>query len=50
VVAQAVPDAEDLLFAEIGDAGRRDARTRYLSLVRPSLYESPSETRGKDGP
>ena len=40
VVAQGVPDAEDLLFAEIGDAGRRDTRTRYLSLVRPALYGS----------
>jgi len=45
VLAQAGPEEEKLLVAEVGEAGRRDARTRYLSLVRPSLYDAPPEPR-----
>ena len=40
VLSEAGPEDEELLYAEIGDAGRRDARTRYLELRRPSVYDS----------
>ena len=38
VLSEAGPQDEELLDAEIGDPGRRDARTRYLGLLRPSVY------------
>ena len=38
VLAEAGPTGEELLHTEIGGAGRRDARTRYLELLRPSVY------------
>jgi hypothetical protein len=41
VLVHAGPDEEQVLIAEIGGAGRRDARTRYTELWRPSLYEAP---------
>ena len=41
VLAEAGPTDEELLHAEIGDAGRRDARTRYVELLRPSVYDAP---------
>lgn len=47
VLSEADPRDEVLLDAEIGDAGRRDARTRYVELLRPSLYES---LRQRDNP
>ena len=54
VVAEAGPDEERLIVAEVRDAGRRDERTRYLGLVRPSLYDAPPEprlaTEAADGP
>jgi predicted amidohydrolase len=40
VLSEAGPEDEELLHAEIGDAGRRDERTRYLELLRPSVYDS----------
>ena len=40
VLAAAGPDNEEVLHAEMGDAGRRDERTRYLELLRPSVYDS----------
>jgi predicted amidohydrolase len=40
VLSEAGPEDEELLHAEIGDAGRRDERTRYLKLLRPSVYDS----------
>jgi predicted amidohydrolase len=40
VLSAAGPTDEQLLHAEIGDAGRRDERTRYLELRRPSVYDS----------
>jgi predicted amidohydrolase len=46
VLADAASDAEHLLVADVGDAGRRDERTRYLNLVRPALYDAPPEPRG----
>jgi len=33
------PEDEEMLDATISDAGRRDERTRYLDLLRPSLYD-----------
>lgn len=39
VVADAGPDEERVVQAEIGGPGRRDARTRYTELLRPSLYD-----------
>ncbi len=38
VLSEAGSSDEELLHAEIGDAGRRDERTRYLELLRPSVY------------
>ena len=38
VLAEAGPTGEELLHADIGEAGRQDARTRYLELRRPSVY------------
>jgi len=43
VLALAGPEDEDLLVTDVGEAGRRDERTRYLDLVRPSLYDAPPE-------
>jgi predicted amidohydrolase len=43
VLAEAGPAEEELLHAEIGDAGRRDARTRYVELLRPSVYDAPGD-------
>jgi hypothetical protein len=40
VLSAAGATDEQLLHAEIGDAGRRDERTRYLELRRPSVYDS----------
>jgi predicted amidohydrolase len=40
VLSEAGPEDEELLHAEIGDAGRRDERTRYLELLRPSVYDT----------
>jgi predicted amidohydrolase len=34
------PDDERVVNAEIGEPGRRDARTRYTELLRPSLYDA----------
>jgi predicted amidohydrolase len=45
VLADTGSDAEQLLVADVGDAGRRDERTRYLQLVRPELYDAPPEPR-----
>ena len=39
VLAEAGPTDEELLHADIGQAGRQDARTRYLELLRPSAYD-----------
>ena len=41
VLTEAGPKDEELLHAEIGEAGRRDARTRYVELLRPSVYDAP---------
>lgn len=38
VIAGAGPVEERLVQAETGAPGRRDARTRYLDLLRPSVY------------
>lgn len=40
VLCVAGPEDEELLYATISDAGRRDERTRYLELLRPSVYDS----------
>jgi predicted amidohydrolase len=40
VLSAAGPEDEELLSTTIGDAGRRDERTRYLELLRPSVYDS----------
>jgi len=45
VLIEAGPKDEALLHAEIGDAGRRDARTRYLELLRPSVYGRMRQSR-----
>ena len=41
VLAEAGPTGDELLHAEIGEAGRQDARTRYVELLRPSVYDAP---------
>lgn len=46
MLSQAGPNDEELLHAEIGDAGRRDARTRYVELLRPSVYDAPLDPDG----
>ncbi len=46
VLTKAGPSDEELLYAEIGDAGRRDARTRYVELLRPSVYDAPIAPHG----
>jgi predicted amidohydrolase len=38
VLANAGPDEELVLTAELGEPGRRDARTRYRELLRAELY------------
>ncbi len=38
VLAEAGPEEERVLTAEIGPAGRRDSRTRYRELLRGELY------------
>jgi predicted amidohydrolase len=38
VLAEAGPESERVLTAEVGDPGRRDARTRYRELLREGLY------------
>jgi predicted amidohydrolase len=38
VLAQAEPGAEHVLSADVGEPGRRDARTRYRDLLRDELY------------
>ncbi len=38
VLAEAGPDAERVLSAEVGEPGRRDARTRYREQLREELY------------
>ena len=38
VLAGAGPDTEHVLTAEVGEPGRRDARTRYRDLLRDELY------------
>jgi len=40
VVADAGPDEERVVEAEVGGPGREDARTRYTELLRPSLYSA----------
>ena len=40
LLSVAGPEDEELLYATISDAGRRDERTRYLELLRPSVYDS----------
>ena len=45
VLTEAGPRDEELLRADIGDGGRRDARTRYLELLRPSVYDAPAHPR-----
>ena len=39
VLAQAGSEGEAILSAEIGAPGRRDARVRYLELLRAELYD-----------
>lgn len=39
VVAQAGPEEERVIEADVGEPRRRDPRTRYLELLRPSLYD-----------
>jgi predicted amidohydrolase len=46
VLVHAGPDEERVLMADIGPAGRRDARTRYTELLRPSLYDAPPDPSG----
>jgi predicted amidohydrolase len=46
VLTKAGPNDDELLYAEIGDAGRRDARTRYVELLRPSVYDAPIAPHG----
>jgi predicted amidohydrolase len=41
VLAAAGPDVECTITAELPEPGRRDARTRYTELMRPSLYRQP---------
>jgi predicted amidohydrolase len=38
VLAEAGPGEERLLSAELGEPGRRDARTRYREMLRDELY------------
>jgi predicted amidohydrolase len=38
VVAEAGREAEQVLTAELGEPGRRDARTRYRDMLRDELY------------
>ena len=38
VLAEAGPGAERVLSADVGEPGRRDARTRYRDLLRDELY------------
>jgi predicted amidohydrolase len=38
VLAEAGPEAERVLSAEVGEPGRRDARTRYREQLREELY------------
>jgi predicted amidohydrolase len=38
VLAEAGSDGERIVVAEIGAPGRRDSRTRYAEMLRPSLY------------
>jgi predicted amidohydrolase len=45
LLVQAGPDEERVLVADIGAAGRRDERTRYTELLRPSLYDTPPGRR-----
>lgn len=42
VLAEAGPDAERVLDANVGAPGRRDARTRYREQLRPALYAEPA--------
>jgi predicted amidohydrolase len=39
VLVEAGPEGEAILSAEIGAPGRRDARVRYLDLLRAELYD-----------
>lgn len=41
VTVRAGPDEERVLAAEVPQPGRTDARTRYLELRRPALYDPP---------
>jgi predicted amidohydrolase len=41
VLAEAGPEDERVVSAEIGPAGRRDPRTRYRELLRDELYGRP---------
>ena len=45
VLAEAGPDEEVVLSADVGEAGRRDARTRYRELLRDELYLHPVSDR-----
>jgi len=48
VLAEAEPGTEQVLSAELGEPGRRDARTRYRELLREELYLShPSAAAGR---
>jgi predicted amidohydrolase len=45
VLAEAGPDEEVVLSADVGGAGRRDVRTRYRDLLRDELYSHPVSGR-----
>jgi predicted amidohydrolase len=48
VLADAGREAEEVLTAELGEPGRRDARTRYRDLLRDELYARPPVPRFTD--
>jgi predicted amidohydrolase len=45
VLAEAGTEGERVLSAELGEPGRRDARTRYRDLLREELYEQRAPGR-----
>jgi predicted amidohydrolase len=45
VLAEAGPDEEIVLSADVGAPGRRDGRTRYRDLLRDELYSHPVSGR-----
>jgi predicted amidohydrolase len=48
VLAEAGREDEDELVAQLGEAGRRDPRTRYRDLLRDDLYARPPVPRFTD--